>query len=92
MNRVWKQFLKNLAWPVGIAVYVWSVIALAVYVEKNIYEDGGGALVALLFIALPMIVYMVRDMWLDAKRKVEWENREMMRTLKGDDRSDLYEN
>jgi hypothetical protein len=83
MNRVWKQFLKNLAWPVGIAVYVWSVIALAIYVEKNIV-DGGAYLVALLFIALPTLVYLIRDMWLDAKRKVEWENEQMMRTLKGD--------
>lgn len=91
MSRVWKQFLKNLAWPAGIAVYVWSVIALAVYVEKSMYE-GGAIIVALVFIALPALVYMIRDMWLDAKRKVEWENREMMRTLKGDDRSDLYDN
>ena len=83
MSRVWKQFLKNLAWPVGIAVYVWGVIALAVYVEKNIYEDGGAVLVALLFIALPMIVYLIRDMWLDAKRKVEYENLELMRNIKG---------
>ena len=83
MSRVWKQFLKNLAWPAGTAIYVWSVIALAVYVEKNIYEDSGAALVALFFIALPILVYMIRDMWLDAKRKVEWENEEMMRTLKG---------
>ena len=83
MNRVWKEFLKNLAWPVGIAVYVWSVIALAVYVEKNIYE-GGAIIVALLFIALPIIVYLIRDMWQDAKRKVEWENEQMMRSLKGE--------
>jgi len=68
---------------VSIAVYVWSVVALAVYVEKNIYE-GGGALVALVFIALPILVYMIRDMWRDAKRKVEWENRELMRNIKGD--------
>jgi hypothetical protein len=26
---------------------------------------------------------LVRDMWRDAKREVEWENRDMMRTLKG---------
>lgn len=83
MNRVWKQFLKNLAWPTGIAVYVWGVIALSLYVEKNMSESGG-ALVALMFIALPILVYIIRDMWRDAKRKVEWENREMLRTLKGD--------
>ena len=82
MNRVWKQFLKNLAWPGGIAVYVWGVIALAVYVEKNMYE-GGTIIVALLFIVLPALVFLIRDMWLDAKRKVEWENRELMRNIKG---------
>ena len=82
MNRVWKQFLKNLAWPAGIAVYVWGVIALAIYVEKNMYE-GGTIIVALLFIALPTLVFLIRDMWLDAKRKVEWENRELMRNIKG---------
>jgi hypothetical protein len=31
-------------------------------------------------------------MWRDAKQKVEWENKDMMRSLKGkDDWSDLYE-
>ena len=83
MNRVWKHFLKNLAWPAGIAVYAGSVIALSLYVEKNMSQSAG-ALVALMFIALPILVYIIRDMWLDAKRKVDWENREMLRTIKGD--------
>ena len=83
MNRVWKQFLKNLAWPAGIAVYVFGVIPLSLYVEKNISESAG-ALVALMFIALPILVYIIRDMWRDAKRKVDWENREMLRIIKGE--------
>ena len=83
MTRVWKHFLKNLVWPAGIAVYVWGVIALSLYVEKNMSESAG-ALVALMFIVLPILVYIIRDMWLDAKRKVDWENREMLRTIKGE--------
>ena len=40
---------------------------------------------------VPMFAYLVRDMWRDAKREVEWENSDMMRRIKGDDYSDLYE-
>ncbi len=91
MPRVWKHFLKNLAVPVGVAVYVWSVIALAVYIEKNVYE-GGAIITALIFMILPFFAFLIRDMWRDAKQKVERENQELMRNLNGDDRSDLYEN
>jgi hypothetical protein len=81
MNRVWKHFLKNLAWPVGAATYLFSVITGSTYIE-TLYE-GGGLLVVVLFIALPVAVYLIRGMWLDAKRKVEWENEDMLRSLKG---------
>ena len=81
MPRVWKHFFKNLAWPVGIAVYIFSVATGGVYLETQF--EGGAMLAVLIFIALPMLVYLVRDMWRDAKEKVASENREMMRTLKG---------
>ena len=81
MPRVWKHFLKNLAWPVGIAVYIFSVATGGVYFETQF--EGGAMLTVLIFIALPMVVYLVHDMWQDAKRKVEWENDEMMRRIRG---------
>jgi hypothetical protein len=31
----------------------------------------------------PAFAYLIRDMWRDAKREVEWENRDMLNTLKG---------
>ena len=81
MNRVWKHFLKNLAWPVGIAFYMFAVVTGATY-ANTLYENAGVGVI-LSFVVLPILVYLVRDMWLDAKRKVEWENEEMIRTLKG---------
>jgi hypothetical protein len=90
MSRVWKQFLKNLAWPTGIAAYAILVSFGAAYADTLF--TLGAAFVIVLFIAFPMLAYLFRDMWLEAKRTVERENAEMMRTLKGnDDRSGLYE-
>lgn len=89
MNRVWKQFFKNLAWPTGIAAYAILVSFGAAY--ANTLFTAGGVLVVALFICVPVLACLVRDMWLEAKRTVDRENEEMMRTLKGDDRSGLYE-
>jgi uncharacterized membrane protein YhdT len=82
MPRVWKHFLKNLAWPVGIAAYIFSVVTGGVYLETQF--EGGAMLTVLIFIALPILVYLVRDMWRDAKEKVKWENEDLLRNIKGD--------
>lgn len=82
MNRVWKHFLKNLAWPFGFVAYIIAVSIGAAYADSMF--KGGGLIVITLFIALPLLVYLIRDMWRDAKQKVEWENEEMMRRIKGD--------
>ena len=81
MPRVWKHFLKNLAWPAGFASYMFFVVVGAEYAD-TLFE-GGGLMVAVLFVCIPIAVYLIRDMWRDAKQKVEWENEEMLRTLKG---------
>ena len=90
MPRVWKHFLKNLAWPVGIAAYIMAVAFGATYAD-TLFE-GGSLAVASVFVVLPVIVYLVREMWRDAKEKVEQENRELLHTLKYSDNSDFYEN
>lgn len=91
MPRVWKYFLKNLVWPVGIPAYVLAVFFVAEYVDKDI-SSGVGVVVVILFVGLPVLGYLVREMWQDAKQKVEREDQEMMRTLRSNDLSDLYEN
>ena len=82
MTRVWKEFLKNLAWPVGFAAYLFAVTVGADY--ANTLVKGGALIVVVLFICIPVVVFLIRDMWRDAKRKVEWENEETMRALKGE--------
>ena len=82
MSRVWKHFLKNLAWPVGFVVYILSVTGGAQYLNHT-----HGEFVALLFFGatfvIPVLGWLVRDMWRDAKDKVEEENRDMIRRIKG---------
>ena len=82
MSRVWKHFLKNLAWPVGFATYLFSVATGAAYADTLF--KGGGLAVAILFVVSPILVYLVHEMWQDAKEKVKWENEETMRALKGE--------
>lgn len=90
MSRVWKQFFKNIAWPVAIAVYIITLGTGAAYAD-TLFE-GGGFAVFMLFLGFPALAWLVREMWRDAKEKVARENEEMMRSLKGnDDRSGLYE-
>lgn len=82
MNRVWKHFFKNLSWPLGFVSYFIIVSIGASYAEDVFF--GGAIVVSVIFFVLPMLVWLVRDMWRDAKQKVEWENEDMMRRIKGD--------
>ena len=81
MPRVWKHFFKNLAGPVGFAAYIFAVVVGAEY--ANTLFEGGALVVAVLFVCVPITVYLVRDMWRDAKEKVKWENEDLLRNIKG---------
>ena len=82
MSRVWKHFLKNLAWPVGFVVYILSVTGGAQYLNHNYSEFVGLLFFGVTFV-IPILGWLVRDMWRDAKDKVEEENRDMMRRIRG---------
>jgi hypothetical protein len=82
MNRVWRHFLKNLAWPVGFVVYILFVTGGAQYLKHN-YSDFVGLLFFVATFVIPVVGWLVRDMWRDAKEKVEEENRDMMRRIRG---------
>lgn len=83
MPRVWKKFLINLLWPVGIMLYA-IVITLAIVVAESVYPWLGGVVVVL-FILVPAAVMIVKMMWRDAKQEVEWENWKMLHDIKGKD-------
>jgi hypothetical protein len=82
MSRVWKHFLINITVPVGFVAYVLFVAGGSQYLNHNY-----GEIVALLFFGvtfvIPVLGWLVRNMWLDAKYKVEEENRDMMRRIRG---------
>lgn len=83
MNRVWKKFFGKLAEPLIIMAYVSLATVLVMWTGENVSE-GMAIVIFCVMIPIPMIAYLIRDMWRDAKREVEWENREVLNTLKGD--------
>ena len=82
MSRVWKRFFRKLAEPAGIMAYVIFAVGLSGWTIENV-SQGMGIVVFVIMILVPALAYIIRDMWLDAKREVEWENRDMLNTLKG---------
>ena len=83
MNRVWKKFFRKLAEPIGIVAYILFAMGLTLWTAENVNE-GTSMLVFVIMIPVPMFAYLIRDMWRQAKSEVEWENRDMMRRIKGD--------
>ena len=83
MNRVWKKFFGKLAEPVIIMAYVSFATVLVMWTGANVSE-GMAIVVFCIMIPIPMIAFMLRDMWRQAKSEVEWENRELMRDIKGE--------
>lgn len=86
MNRVWKRFLIKVAKGAGTVAYVvMSMLIPGVIAGSMGYDPEWGILIgAGVFVIAPMIFYMIRDVYREAKREVEWENREIMNALKGD--------
>jgi len=82
MNKVWKQFLKNIMWPIVTALYMLVVVFGAVWLEEQ--SEGSALLVVAVFIILPTISWLVRDMWQEAKEQVDTETKEMINKLKGE--------
>ena len=82
MNRVWKKFLGKFVEPLAYMLYSVFAIVFVWWVTAKV-SVGMGIIVFLFIIPLPMFAFLVRDMWRDAKREVEWENDEMMRRIRG---------
>jgi len=82
MSRVTKKFLIKLA-PIAIGiVYTWIALEIGGFVSER-YGDPLYGLFAIGFLVIgPMVGYMLRETWLQAKREVEYENELMINTLK----------
>lgn len=85
MSRVWKRFLFKVFKGVAVISYLLGVMLGSGFVSVWLgYPFEPGVLVgAVLFIAGPMVSYVLYDLYRDAKQEIEWENRKMMNTLKG---------
>ena len=78
MNRVLKKFLIKLLAPVAIITYTLSAFQIG-----SMFANPTHGIAAMgVMIVGPMLIYMLRETWLQAKREVEWENSDLMRDIK----------
>jgi hypothetical protein len=82
MNRVWKRFFLKVAEPVSYALYFFGTMLLAQYMES---KYGMIAFIGIwgVMVVFPLLVWMLREMYRQAKQEVDIENQELLRTLKG---------
>jgi hypothetical protein len=68
---------------VGTVAYIFGSLTAGAYIALALGFDPQAGIIAssLVMICFPVLVYIVRDMWHDAKEKVERENRQLMRDL-----------
>jgi hypothetical protein len=87
MSRVLKRFLIKVSKGVGVIAYVLgSMFAGGLIAGWLGFDIEAGILTgATIMVFLPMIAYMLRDLYRDAKEEIEWENRKMMNAIKGSD-------
>lgn len=77
MNRVTKKFLGKILPPIGIMLYVAAVVVVSTMVGGTAAFFG-----PVVFLVIPLFVYMLYESYKDAKREVEWEDRDLLRDIK----------
>jgi hypothetical protein len=85
MSRIWKRFLFKVAKGVAVISYVLGSMFVGGFIAGWLgYDPEAGIMAgAFVMVIFPIIAFLLRDIYQDAKREVEWENRKMMDTLKG---------
>ena len=72
MNRVWKKFLGKFVEPLAYMAYGMFAIGLTFW-SGTVVNEFTGIAVFFIMIVIPAVSPIIRDMWRDAKREVEWE-------------------
>jgi tryptophan-rich sensory protein len=87
VSRVWKRFLFNISKGVVFIIYLLGVLFGGGYISLLFgYPFELGILFgAAVFIFLPMLTFIIRDIYNDAKREIELENQRLMRDLGKED-------
>lgn len=85
MDRVTKRFLFKIGKGLAMLTYMIASLAVGGFTAYFLgYDPGQGILLGgFVFMILPIVVLLIRDVYRDAKREIEWENRELMMNIKG---------
>lgn len=78
MNRIFKKFLQKLLPPIVGVIYVLGAMQLGGLSDDPLISI---AIVGLL-VVVPMVMYILYETWQQAKREVEQENKELVRSIK----------
>ena len=89
MTRVQKLFWKKLGIVLSPAISTAFVLVSSYWVGVAIGIDPNLTMFVgvIGFIIFPIAALIVRDIYRDAKREVEWENRKLLRDIKNDNYS-----
>jgi len=92
MSRVWKRFLFKIGKLGALAAYVVSAMVLPSLLTNYLGYgyDPGITIGVVVFIFIPIIAYIIYDLYKDAKYEVEQENCKMINTLKGGKNDHYY--
>ena len=86
MSRVMKRFLTKIGKFLAMLTYVCASLAVPGFAAYFYGFNPGLAVLlgGIVFVILPMVISMIRDVYRDAEREIEWENRKLMMNIKGD--------
>lgn len=82
MSRVWKRFFLKVAEPVSYVLYFFGTMLLAEYMES---KYGMIAFLGIwgVMVVLPVLGWMLKEMYRQAKNEIDFENEELLRNIKG---------
>ncbi|MEK9805395.1 MAG: hypothetical protein VW551_03785 [Euryarchaeota archaeon] len=82
MDRVTKRFLRKIAEPIGMMVYVVIAFSIANFVE-DLYGKWGFLAVIASMIIIPSLGMMIKLTWQMSKDEIDRENDKLMREIEG---------
>jgi len=77
MNRVTKKFLGKVLPPIGFMFY-FAAVMFGAAVVPGIWT----IVVPVVFLIIPLLGFMFYESYKDAVKEVEWEDRDLINTLK----------
>ncbi len=85
MNRVWKRFLFKVSKGLGAIAYVLGSMFAGGFIAGWLGFDVEAGILAgaVVMVFLPMVAFLLCDVYRDSKQEIEWENKDLIRKIKG---------